>query len=157
MFCDRCGAQVEPAQNFCPKCGRAFGTGTAIARENRIATHVRLLGILWLGFAALRLIGGGVLFAIFGREVSVFPPDVPAFLTYLMHAIGSWLLISGVLSVAVGWGLLSVQRWARMLAIVMGCLNLIDIPFGTALGIYTLWVLLPVQSQREYERVAQAA
>jgi hypothetical protein len=44
-----------------------------------------------------------------------------------------------------------------MLAIVMGCLNLIHIPFGTALGIYTLWVLLPAQSEREYRNVSQAA
>jgi hypothetical protein len=118
---------------------------------------VRLLGILWLGFAAFRLIGGCVLLAIFGHEPSIFPPEAPAFLAHLMQTIASILLISGVLSAAAGWGLLIVQRWARMLAIVMACLSLIDIPFGTALSIYTLWALLPMESQREYERVAQAA
>ena len=49
------------------------------------------------------------------------------------------------------------QPWARTLAIVLGCFSLLDMPFGTALGIYTLWVLLPARSEEEYRRIAQAA
>jgi hypothetical protein len=30
-------------------------------------------------------------------------------------------------------------------------------PFGTALGAYTLWVLLPAQSEQEYEQISRAA
>jgi hypothetical protein len=36
-------------------------------------------------------------------------------------------------------------------------LNLIDMPFGTALGTYTLWVLLPRKSEEEYRQIARAA
>jgi hypothetical protein len=42
------------------------------------------------------------------------------------------------------------------LGIVLGFLVLIRIPFGTALGIYTLWVLLPESSAREYDAMAGA-
>jgi hypothetical protein len=31
------------------------------------------------------------------------------------------------------------------------------VPFGTALGIYTLWVLLPGDSEQEYRRLSRAA
>jgi hypothetical protein len=41
-----------------------------------------------------------------------------------------------------GIGLLKYREWARILLIVMSSLNLINIPFGTALGIYGLWALL---------------
>ena len=41
-----------------------------------------------------------------------------------------------------GIGLLKFREWARILLIVMSALNLINIPFGTALGIYGLWTLL---------------
>jgi hypothetical protein len=44
-----------------------------------------------------------------------------------------------------------------MLTIVFGAISLIDIPFGTALGIYTLWVLLPAESEEEYRSMASAA
>ena len=44
-----------------------------------------------------------------------------------------------------------------MLAIVWSAINLIDIPFGTALGVYTLWVLLPPASEDEYRQASRAA
>jgi hypothetical protein len=31
-----------------------------------------------------------------------------------------------------------------------------NIPFGTALGVYTMWVLLPADSEQEYETLAEA-
>jgi uncharacterized membrane protein (DUF2068 family) len=65
--------------------------------------------------------------------------------------IGVLFLASAALGFLTGWGLLKRQPWARMLAIVFGCFSLFDVPFGTALGVYTLWVLLPAESEREYQ------
>jgi hypothetical protein len=62
-------------------------------------------------------------------------------------------LIFAVLGVGAGWGLLQREGWARPAAIALGILNLFDPPFGTALGIYTLWVLLPAESEREYREL----
>ena len=51
-----------------------------------------------------------------------------------------------------GWGLLQQEKWARTLALVLAFVSLFtNIPFGTALGVYTMWVLLPAESEREYE------
>jgi hypothetical protein len=56
-----------------------------------------------------------------------------------------------------GWGLLQHEGWARILALVLGFVSLFtNIPFGTALGIYTMWVLLSSDSEREYEALAEA-
>jgi hypothetical protein len=74
-----------------------------------------------------------------------------------MHMIGLVFIAAGLLSLMAGWGLLERQPWARMLAIVLGVLHLINIPFGTALGAYTLWVLLPAQSEQEYAHMAGVA
>jgi hypothetical protein len=63
----------------------------------------------------------------------------------------------GILGLVTGWGLLQREPWARTLAIVMACLNMVHMPFGTILGIYTLWVLLPAASEQEYRSVARAA
>ena len=40
-----------------------------------------------------------------------------------------------------GIGLLNGYEWARILTLVLSALNLFNIPLGTALGIYGLWVL----------------
>jgi len=71
--------------------------------------------------------------------------------------IGLFFLAIAGIGIAIGAGLLMRQPWARMLTIVFGAISLIDIPFGTALGIYTLWVLLPAESEEEYRSISQAA
>ena len=42
---------------------------------------------------------------------------------------------------ATGWALLSYRPWARSLNIAISICDLINIPFGTALGAYSLWVM----------------
>ncbi len=123
--------------------------------RGRIAGHVRLLGILWLAISALRLIPALAILAMYWAHV--LPPGVPAFVDAVLPVLGGFFLVCAVAGAATGWGLLTRQPWARMLAIVSGGLNLMDLPFGTALGIYTLWVLLPDASEREYRATAIAA
>lgn len=157
MFCDRCGAELQPGQNFCPKCGKAMGTSVGAPRPSRIGGHIRLLGILWLAISGIRLIPGLALTTIFRPGMQLLPPDVPGFVPDLLQTIGVLFLGSALLGIITGWGLLQRQSWARMLAIVFGCVSLLDIPFGTALGIYTLWVLLPAKSEEEYRQMATEA
>jgi hypothetical protein len=63
-------------------------------------------------------------------------------------------VIFGFAGIVTGWGLLERQLWARPLALILGILSLLHFPFGTVLGIYTLWVLMPQQSEQEYRRMA---
>jgi hypothetical protein len=43
-----------------------------------------------------------------------------------------------------------------MYGLVLGFLALLQIPMGTALGTYTIWVLLPESSRAEYEQLLRA-
>jgi hypothetical protein len=160
MFCDSCGNRLEPTQRFCPNCGKAVGVASGPpptpVPQGRVAAHVRLLGILWLASAVIHLIPGFFLVTFF-RHGMILPPDAPPFVNGLMHFIGMAFLGGAILSLMAGWGLLERQPWARMLAIVLGVVHLINLPFGTALGAYTLWVLLPAESESEYVRLAGAA
>jgi hypothetical protein len=122
---------------------------------SRIAGHVRLLGILWIALSAFRLVPGVVLTTFFQHGFP-FPgaESIPEFVPALMRTVGSLFVIGGVLGIAAGVGLLQHQSWARMAAIILGALGLMDMPFGTALGIYTLWTLLPARSEQEYRQMA---
>jgi hypothetical protein len=157
VFCDRCGTQLPQSAGFCPGCGKGAGVTPLVPAQGRIAGHVRLLGIFWLAMSAVHLIPGLAMISIFGHGRSFLPPEVPSFVNGILSTVGAVLLANAVAGLITGWGLLQREPWARMLAIVMGCLNLIHIPFGTALGIYTLWVLLPAQSEQEYRQVSRAA
>jgi hypothetical protein len=157
MFCDRCGTRLQDSQSFCPACGKAAGTVPLMPVQSRIAGHVRLLGILWLASSAIHLIPGLFLTSFFRHAMPFLPRGIPFFVHNVMGLVGVFFLAGAVLGIIAGWGLLERQPWARTLAIVLGCFHLLNMPFGTALGIYTLWVLLPAKSEEEYRRMARAA
>ena len=154
MFCDRCGANLPESAQFCPSCGKLAGTVPMAPAQGRIAVHVRLLGIFWLALSGFRLIPGAALLAIFGRGID-FPPGVPDFVHGILTGLGWLFVASAAVGLIAGWGLLQRETWARVLALIMGVLALPDMPFGTALGIYTLWVLLPAKSEQEYREASR--
>jgi hypothetical protein len=121
----------------------------------RLEGHLRLLGILWIAISAVHLLPGFILGAVFSSPD--FPPEAPPFIHPLMSAIASMLILLGLAGICAGVGLLHRARWARGLALVVGCISLLEMPFGTALGVYTLWVLLPAQSEEEYRHMAGTA
>jgi len=158
MFCDGCGAALQPGQAFCNRCGKqVLGPVTAmLTRRGRVQEHVHLLGILWLAISAFNTISGVVLYIIanslFGRLHNLGAPDAPtAFLRPLLSAIAIVVLAKAMGGFFAGWGLMQREPWARVVALVLGFISLFNVPFGTAVGVYTLWVLLPAQSQEEYD------
>ena len=157
MFCDRCGTKISDPRGFCPSCGKPAAGAALMPVRGRIAGHIRLLGILWLASAAIHLIPGFFMFLFFRPGMGLLPPEVPFFVNGLLRVIGLFILGIAVLSLIAGWGLLERQPWARTLTIVLACLHLLNAPFGTALGIYTLWVLLPSASEEEYRQLARVA
>jgi len=184
MHCAQCGAQVALGQRFCNKCGQPVvgapasgwvaqptppqypaiqvsepSPSAGFARPSRVARHLNTLGILWIIFSVLRLIPGLALMAFrhgrFPFMMMPFPESTRLFMTPFLGALG--VLISGfaIAGVIAGWGLIAHCPWARMLAIVLGCISLIHFPLGTALGIYTLWVLAPGNADTEYQSLAR--
>jgi len=59
------------------------------------------------------------------------------------------------LALAAGLGLMQKAPWGRWVAIVAGCLAMFHLPFGTALGIWTLTVLLNAPNAAAYEAMAR--
>jgi hypothetical protein len=156
MFCDRCGTNLPGEVRFCPTCGRQFGAPLRPpAAVNRVAANIRTLAILWMVYSAIRILPGFLLRSMGGYGFP-FSNDVPYVVHGVLQTVGTAFLITGVLGLAAGWGLMERQPWARMLAIVLAFISLVHPPFGTAIGAYTLWVLLPSSSDAEYQRLARS-
>jgi len=163
MFCDQCGAQLQAGQARCVRCGKPV-TGPLEYGRNRVREHVKLVGILWMAYSAMHVVGGVVVLLVsklvigrLGHMPDGPPPEVMAWLPALVSAIGWLILAKAAVGIITGWGLLQREDWARIVALVMGFVALLSVPVGTALGIYTLWVLLPSQSEDEYRALTQAA
>ena len=98
---------------------------------------------------------GLFLYSLSRGDMPFLPPEVPPFVPVLIRVASLFLLAAGAVGLVAGWGLLTRQPWARMLAIVLGIINLLEIPVGTAIGIYTLWALLPAASGQEYREASE--
>ncbi len=51
-------------------------------------------------------------------------------------------IVWGAAHVIVGIPLRRYRPWARVMALMLGSVDLLLLPYGTALGIYALWLLL---------------
>ena len=163
MFCDQCGAQLQSGQARCVRCGKPV-TGPLEYGRNRVRAHVKLLGILWMAYSALHVVAGVIVLLVakfvvirIGAIPNGPPPEVMMWLGPLVSVVGWLVLAKAVIGLIAGWGLLQHEDWARVFALVVGFIALLNVPIGTGLGIYTLWVLLPSQSEEEYKVLAQAA
>ena len=177
MFCDRCGTPLVSGAQFCTSCGKAVAPGAvspaipavASLAEGRVRKHIHLLATLWLVNGVLRLLGvawlmlfGGMFFPWLRGRVG---PDawplgpgwgLDSFLSGGFFSLGIFLGLFGLLHLALAWGLFERQSWARILGLVLGVLALLRFPLGTALGIYTLWVLAPEPAAREYDQLSRS-
>jgi len=105
--------------------------------------HVKLISVFWIVYGGLGLLWA---FIIFSTLMGIsFIPDISEEGIYILRGIGAFVsVIIGIFSlpeIIAGIGLLKKKEWARILAMVVSFLNLIAIPFGTALSIYTLVIL----------------
>jgi len=176
MICLACGNTVAPDARFCPRCGgQAFSHQQAgpaypatpmLFPYNRVQNNIHGLAILWLVYAAMRafsgLFGVLILHGLFGSHFGHsdfnlgWSPFGSMWLANLWPIALFSLLTSVCCILLTGYALLTRQPWGRVLAIVFGILALIHLPLGTALGIYTLWVLAPGASGDEYAAIAHA-
>jgi hypothetical protein len=159
MFCDGCGTALQAGQRFCSGCGKECAGVIAVGypQRSRVPEHVRLLAILWFAFSALNVLGGAILVilanTLFLHLHDMGAPEAStAFLHPLLSFVGVLIIIKGAAGFLAGWGLLQREPWARLLVLILAFVSLISPPFGTALGVYTLWVLLPARAEEEYER-----
>ena len=154
MYCNFCGSSISPNQDVCPKCGNAI-----LGRHmlSRVEQHFRLVGSLWIADAVLHALGAVALFIVANTIFGRYNEGHPAFLHPLLSGIACFIAIKAGANLIAGIGLLERQSWARPLVLVLAFIGLFNIPFGTALGVYTLWVFMSPQADVEYQRLAASA
>jgi hypothetical protein len=157
MFCNRCGAQLQPDFVACPNCGKRIGDPVSAVAQSRLERHLHIVGVLWIALGVLFAIPAAGLL-IFGTSIQIILHRqnlMPGLLPLLISIAAGTLLILAAGGICVGVGLRHRQSWARVAAIILGVLALFHPPFGTALGIYTLWVLLADENGNEYRYLAR--
>jgi hypothetical protein len=126
------------------------------------AGKVRVLAILWFVYAGLSLLLGFAGLTImktffmggFGPWMHMHGAVPPVWvLPALVRFVWIVLSLRAVLAVIAGWGLLEHTQWGRIVAIIAAFLSLIKFPLGTALGVWTLIMLLGYRNSMLYQQL----
>ncbi len=109
----------------------------------KMEEHITLAGALRIGAGALGIMIAIIVFvAVAGGGLLSRDPEAIAITSIVGSVIAVVLVIFSIPDIIAGIGLLKRRPWARILTLILSCIDLIEIPFGTALGVYSLWVLL---------------
>jgi hypothetical protein len=170
MFCSGCGQAIAPGQAFCPQCGRPAGAAIPAVpgfqfQLESYAGKIKALSFVWFIYAGLSLVTGiaGLTFAraFLGGHFGLWahgpwstgPLPPYWFGTAVLPVLWMIVLCRSALALATGWGLMEREPWGRVVAIVAAIFSLLKFPFGTALGIWTLVVLLGYRNSSLYEQL----
>ena len=116
-----------------------------------MASHVNFVGVLFIVWGLLTTLVGVSTLALGVSAVALIPSasrggGAGGFAAGVTAAVFTTLAIIAMLwgtaHVVVGVPLRRHRPWARLMALMLGSVDLLLLPYGTALGMYALWVLL---------------
>jgi hypothetical protein len=117
---------------------------------------VKILGILHIVFGALGVFAAMIVLLGFGgvSALVAFDHSSDATAVPILGAIGTFvfilLLALSLPGFIIGIGLVQYRAWARLAGIILSAFDLVNVPIGTALGIYGLWVLLNRETEQMF-------
>ena len=114
-----------------------------------MATHVKVLGAIYVAVGALGIVTALIATIVFGGAAGLVGTaaagEDAAVAVPAIRLVGAVVLIIALVlsvpSVVIGWGLLRFRAWARIAGIVLSLAAVVVIPIGTVVGAYGLWVL----------------
>ncbi len=125
-----------------------------------MATHIRVIAWLHIVFGALGLCAALLALLFFGGLAGIVgmsghSGDSRVAMPILGILGGVAFVVLAAVSIpglVAGIGLLSFRSWARILTIILSAVHLLNVPLGTALGVYGLWALLSNEGSRLFDQ-----
>jgi len=115
--------------------------------------HITLVAALYIGFGAMGVLASAIVFvSIVGGGFLSGDPEAMAITSAVGTIIAGFIFLLSIPEVIGGIGLLKRRSWARILVIILAATDLILLPIGTAIGIYSLWVLLKDETAQLFSR-----
>lgn len=125
-----------------------------IERQERTENRIRAVGWIHLALSSLGVLVGLALFGAIAPWGLLSGDATAAFVTGTVGSVLAALMFAVALpGFIAGIGLLKRRSWGRSVGIVVSALMLFQVPVGTALGAFSLYVLLQEDTRRYLESV----
>jgi hypothetical protein len=115
--------------------------------------HITIVAALHIGLSILGIVLGAFVFVLLaGIGVISEDEDALTVLAIVGGAVSSFLFVLSAPGLIGGIGLLKRKEWARILVLIVSGLELLNIPIGTAVGIYSVWALVQTETIKLFSR-----
>jgi hypothetical protein len=105
--------------------------------------EIELLGALHIAISILYTVVFSAIYAVLFSKGFFSDKESSANIQLVIFAVvGIFLLLFAISGVIAALGTIRSRPWAQMMILILGCLELICVPLGTALGIYTIWIFM---------------
>ena len=115
--------------------------------------HVSFVGALHVGFGILGLLGALVVYIAFRFAFGFieYDPIAQKIIPFIGNTLSLIIIFFASLGIIGGIGIFSHRPWARILILIVSAINCLNIPIGTAKGVYSIWVLMQKETVDLFE------
>jgi hypothetical protein len=108
-----------------------------------IEKHITLVSLIQIVLSSIGILLGLFLFLLLSSlGIFVGEEEATIILPIIGTIVGGFLIITSAAGLIGGIGLYKHKSWSRILLFIVSILDLFSIPIGTAVGIYTIWLLM---------------
>lgn len=105
--------------------------------------HVNVVASLLLGLSILGIVAALFAGTILGVIGNFIDDPVASKVLPIIASVIIWIvIILSIPGIVAGIGLFGKKEWARILALILSVIRLLNVPVGTAIGAYSIWVLV---------------
>lgn len=120
--------------------------------------HITVVGTLQIGLGILGILVGFItLVVLLGAGVISRDAEAVRILSMIGPAIATYLFVVNIPSIIGGIGLLKKKSWARILVLIISAMDLLAIPIGTALAVYSIWVLVQDETAQIFSSAGKSS
>ena len=122
--------------------------------EKKAKSHVTLVAVLHICFGALSILGAIIVLIVFQFSGNFIPEDeyiARDIMTSLAIFIPGMIGFFGLIDLLAGLSLFTYKQWSRIFVIIISAFNCLNIPIGTAKGVYSIWALMQPDVQQLFE------
>jgi len=113
--------------------------------------HINIVAALQIGLSVFNLIIALLIFTLFKLIIGfIDEPSAEMILSIVANVIAVFFIIVSLPGIFAGLGLFKRREWARILTLVVSVIGIFNFPFGTAIGIYSIWALVQPEIVAEF-------
>ncbi len=116
--------------------------------------HINVVAALHIGLSIVGILMGIFVFTILHFAGDISDDQQAQFiLSIVAKALVGFIIFLSIPGIIAGIGLFKRKEWARILALIISVINLLNFPLGTAVGVYSIWALVQPEVVEQFKQI----